>query len=241
MRLPRQMAVVSSTEQISWRDAVRRIAWKQGQHVTLIGPTGRGKTELTAMLLPHTPYFLFFGTKRMDTTQDRLKRDLRAYTISDPAELNSEISSRFILRPPFPRNASAGEIEVIQKATFREGIMRAFNQTGWTVCLDEAKYVCHNLGLAKEATLLWMQGRSQGNAVVASVQRSRFVPLEAYDQATHLFMWTDPDLSNVRRNSELAGFSKDAVLDAMQVMDRHDVLYVNTVTEDLFITNTRWR
>jgi hypothetical protein len=224
---------------VDWPDAIDRMDWRQGQHITLIGPTGRGKTELTIRLLEQINWVVFLGTKRRDRTQDRL-RGMGYETVQTAPEINPEIHSRYILRPPYPRRVSAASLKKLHSEVFRDGLMTCYRQTGWTIALDEAKYLCAFLGLSEECALLWQQGRSQGNALIASVQRSRYVPLEAYDQATHLFMWTDPDLSNVKRNSELAGFNRSAVIDAMRLMTMHDVLYVNTVTEDMFITNTRW-
>lgn len=219
--------------------AVQRMDWRQGEHVTLIAPTGRGKTELTVKLLEHRRYVVFLATKRIDSTSERLRK--RGYrTILTADELNHEISPRFILHPAFPR-VSAAQLRQQHREVFREGLMRAFRQTGWTVAVDEARYICDYLGLKDEMMLLWLQGRSQGNSVVASTQRSRFVPLEAYDQATHLFMWTDPDQGNIARNSELSGFNRTRVIRAMRDMKKHDVLYVNTVTGEMFITNTRWK
>jgi hypothetical protein len=234
------LAIAPNVERLPWATAIARMDRRQGEHTTLIGPTGRGKTEATIKLIEAGPrWTLFLGTKRVDSTQDRLA-DMGFRTIRNADDLNPEVSRRFILRPPFPRGASAQDLRETHKRIFREGIMRAFRQTGWTVAMDEARYVCHFLGLQDEAMLLWLQGRSQGNGVICNTQRSRFVPLEAYDQATHLLLWTDPDLSNVARNAELAGFNGEAAIDAMRTMGKHDMLYVNTVTGDMFITNTRW-
>jgi energy-coupling factor transporter ATP-binding protein EcfA2 len=213
--------------------------WKQGEHITLIGPTGRGKTELTIALLEQVRWSVFFGTKRVDSTQSRLKR-MGYRTIPNAAELNPEISRKFILRPPFPRRAGASTMRELHRRIFREGIMRAYHQTGWTLAVDEARYICDFLGLKEEMSLVWLQGRSQGNGIIAATQRPRHIPLEAYDQATHLFLWTDPDIANVRRIAEIAGFNYRVVADSFQEMSKHDVLYVNTVTEEMFITNTRW-
>lgn len=228
-----------SVERESWPEAVRRMDWRQGEHVTLIAPTGRGKTELTVQLLEHRRWVVFLATKRIDSTSAQLhKKGYRTIRTAD--ELNPDLSSKFILHPPFPR-VSAAQLRAQHREAFREGLMRAFRQTGWTVSVDEARYICDYLGLKDEMMLLWLQGRSQGNSVICSTQRSRFVPLEAYDQATHLFMWTDPDVGNINRNSELAGFNRNRVIRAMRSMNKHDVLYVNTVTNEMFITNTRWR
>jgi hypothetical protein len=226
------------TEQVSWQDAMGRIDWRQGEHETLIGPTGSGKTELLISRLDDHDYIVFLGTKRIDRTQDRLRK--QGYRlIGDAAELNHEVSHRYLFRPPFPK-VSAGELKRAHARAFREVLMRAFRQTGWTVAIDELRYVTDFLGLSDEAQLLWLQGRSQGNSVIGGAQRPRFVPLEAYDQATHLYFWRSPDRQSVSRIAEIAGINRRAVLATVPRLERHTVLYVNTVTDDTFITNTRW-
>jgi energy-coupling factor transporter ATP-binding protein EcfA2 len=229
------------TERVAFGAAVERMDFRQGEHVTLIGPTGRGKTELTVKLLKaFDTWTVFFGTKKKDTTQDLLKA-MGYRTVENADALNPDIARRFIIRPKFPRRTNdSDQIKRLHRKVFEQALLRAFDQTGWLIAMDEARYICHFLGLSETAQLIWLQGRSQGNTIICNTQRSRFIPLEAYDQATHLFMWTDPDLSNVARNSELAGFNKNAALIAMQEMSKHDVLYVNTATGDMFITNTRW-
>lgn len=235
------MAVTSSVqdlERIDWTDPLEWMDWRQGEHITLIGPTGRGKTELTIELLKDIRSVVFFGTKRIDSTQVRL-RSMGYRTIADSAEINPDLARKFILRPPFP-NVSAGRLKELHRDVFREGIMTAYRQTGWCLAVDEARYICDNLGLRDEMALVWLQGRSQGNTVIANTQRPRYVPLEAYDQATHIFMWTDRDGATVKRNAEILGLNYRDVRDIFRSMSKHDVLYVNTVTDEMYVTNTRW-
>lgn len=212
--------------------------WKQGEHVTLIGPTGRGKTELLLSIQDMRKYDLFLGTKRVDATQQRLVSEYGYQVISDPAQLNADVAPRFLFRPSFPRQ-SAAALRAGHNHAFREVLTRAYRQTGWTVIIDEARYITDFLNLKDECLLLWLQGRSQGNSVVCGTQRPRHVPLEAYDQATHLFFWQDPDKGNIERISELAGLNRRAVLATVPHLPRHDVFYVNTVTGETFVTNTR--
>jgi hypothetical protein len=101
--------------------------------------------------------------------------------------------------------------------------------------------VSHRLGLAPELELFWLQGRSQGNSLIVGTQRPRFIPLEAYDQASHLFLWRDNDTANIARVAEMAGINRESVTRIVPRLGRHDVLYVQPFTGDMFITNTRWR
>lgn len=234
------VADIRDVEQVNWDVAVREMDWRPGEHVTLIGPTGAGKTELTVELARERYWEVFLATKRVDSTQARL-RQLHFRTITDPVELNPEIDHRFTVKPPWPRGASADDIRAMHARVFKDALHRAFYQTGWTVIVDEGRYVAHRLGLSSELELFWLQGRAQGNSVVFGTQRPRFIPLEAYDQASHLFLWRDNDLANIKRVAEMAGLNRTEILRIVPRLGRHDVLYVQPFTGDMFITNTRWR
>lgn len=231
-------ALAPTVEQVRWDAARTRMDWRQGEHITLVGPTGRGKTELEISLLASHPWVVFLGTKRIDPTQDKL-RAAGYRIISDPAELNPELATRFVFRPRFPKT-TASELKRAHTLVFRELLMRAYRQTGWTIAADELRYIAHFLGLTDELMLLWLQGRSQGSTVIGGTQRPRFIPLEAYDQATHLFFWRDKDRANVDRVAEIAGIDRRTATAIVPNLPLHNVLYVNTATDDMFVTNTRW-
>lgn len=219
--------------------ALREMDWRPGEHVTLIGPTGRGKTELLIELLSERRWGVFLSTKRRDETQAPLER-LGFRPVADPAAIQPEVHNRYIFRPPFPKRAQADRLKSTHRAAFRMALMQLRDQTGWTIGVDECRYIAHTLGLQDELELLWLQGRSEGTTVVANTQRPRFIPLEAYSQATHLMFWSSPDQSDVARIAELTSFDRQAVMKALTRLDKHDFLYTNTVTGQMFVTNTRW-
>lgn len=230
---------MTDTERVSWKLAISRMDWRQGEHVTLIGPTGVGKTELMTALLEYHPFAVFLNTKRIDLTQQRLKA-MGFRTIQRGQDLNPEIAPRYILSPPWPKKLSSEQLDALHRQEFINCLTRAFWQTGWTVAIDELEYVNRDLKIDSPVNKLLRQGRSQGNSMVLGTQRPRHVTLHAYEQATHLFIWKQSDLSNVKRAAELAGANQRELLEVIPTLDRHDVYYVNTVTGNSFITNTRW-
>jgi hypothetical protein len=216
---------------LPWAEALGALRWKQGEHVTMVGPSGGGKTSLALRLLPRRRYVAALGTKPRDATLDRLvKRE--GWHLSRTWPVNHEVHPRVVFWPRIERMADA-EGQRLAVAAFLEDVYR---NGGWTVYLDELRYVTGRLGLAREVELLWLQGRSLGVSLVGGTQRPAWVPLEAYDQATHLFLWRETDETNLRRLGGLAGVDTRTVRATIVELEHHEVLYVNTRTGLLFRT-----
>lgn len=233
------MATETALERITFADALERMAWVPGEHTTLIGPTGVGKTELGIALVSRRVWVLFLNTKRIDATQKRLK-ELGYRTIRTGAELNPEVAQKYILSPVWDKKVSPDTLDKRHAEQFSMALSRAFWQTGWTVFIDELEYINRDLRIEAPVNKLLRQGRSQNNSMILGTQRPRYVTLHAYEQATHLFLWKQSDLGNATRAAELAGINRSLVMEVMPTLEKHDVLYVNTANGLTFITNTRW-
>lgn len=228
----------TTVARVPWDEFLSTWVWSQGQHVTLVGPTDRGKTNLLTHVLPRREYTIFLGTKKRDSTQTRLvRRD--GFKLTDTAEeIHADIKRRWLLRPPFPRGATPAQLQAGHARIFRQALMMAFRQGSWTIAADEIRYLTDFLGLTPEMTLLYLQGRSLKISVIGGTQRPRGVPLEAYSMASHLFFWQTPDLQDVERVAELASVGRKQVLTVVPTLDAeaHEVLYVEAKTGRMLVT-----
>jgi hypothetical protein len=208
-----------------WREFYDGLDWRQGEHVTMIAPTGQGKTTLAREIASKRAYVAILATKKRDSS-------LEGWRGFRPRKTLHRAFPRTILRPPFPTNAS--EIHGAHKRFFSHVLTEAYSQTGWTLVCDEVRYLADTLKLAPELETLWLQGRSLGVSVVASTQRPRYIPLSAYDQATHLFIWRDTDRSNVSRLADIGGtVDRSAIMNRIPSLPRYQFIYVNTRTDDV--------
>lgn len=222
---------------VPWEEFYARFKWKQGEHMTLVGPTGQGKTTLALKLLAFRTYILVFVTKKKDPLLGELERAgyirVKEWQGVPPGQGGP---SKIVLAPPFDKDRPRTRT---QQREFGEALDRVFEQGGWTVYMDEAVYITNNLKLAQEAELLWLQGRTLGVTMVAATQRPVNIPLVAYDQATHLFFWHDNDEANLSRISGLGGKSSLLIRRAVSELAFHEVLYLNTRTGEMVRTKAR--
>jgi len=210
--------------------------WDQGQHVTLIGTTGQGKTTLELELIQQRGHVLFLSTKSQDETQEELV-PLGFKIAPSVKEISLDVSKKWVVNPGgMKKGETVSQMKDRQRPIYREAISMAYHQGKWCLVVDEGRYICDYLGLKDEVTLAYLQGRSYKLSVIMGTQRPRFVPLETFDQATHLFFWRDNDLGNIDRISELAGLRRLQVKDIVPKLEQHQFLYCNTRNDLMVIS-----
>lgn len=223
-------------ENLSWSEFQDRFQWYQGEHLTLIGPTKSGKTTLARELLrrarrDHThPWQVVVATKRRDEILDTFGPDgfvkIPSWIVHD-----AEVMPKVMLAPPLP---SASK-KHLQQQEIEHALTSIYRQGGWLVLLDELKHISDYLKLSSEIELLLHQGRSAGITVVSAVQRPRHVPLMAYDQADHVFMWESRDHNIRKRLSEIGGKVDPDLIEygLQQLPSRHSFLYINPTSGEV--------
>jgi len=224
----------ATVQRVEWDAFVASLDWQQGEHVTLVGPTGLGKTHLALELLRYREdrdaHIAILANKPRDATMEKMQR--RGYKIVSEWGRVPPRARRVVL---WPRFRGPGDIPV-QAATFREALGEIFSSQGWCVYVDEAPWFVDNLKLDDWLTVIWQQGRSLGLSLVTSMQRPRFVPLVAFSSATHLFLYRTSDAEDLKRLAGLGVADTTTIRTVVAGLDKFDVLYVNTRTGHLAVT-----
>ena len=212
-------------ERVPWEEFKRRFSWRQGEQVEIIGPTGSGKTPIIDAIKGFRTYNIFFGTKKSDPLYNRLIREGYRH-IQDIREIKSYDSNNFILWPDFPGNID-DHVEV-QRDTFKRALNRIVHEGGWTLTVDEAKYLSEFLGLSKQLSYCVDQLRSNNCSVVCAAQRPAWLPQSVLANATHVFLFKSTNRDDQIRLADVGGLDAAVVRDVARGLGDHEFIYVKT-------------
>lgn len=220
-------------ENVPWDRFLRRVfKWKQGEHVTAIGPTQSGKTTLIKAILPLRKYVVVMITKKRDPLIGEFKKEGYEH-MKEWREVPHHIHPRVLLHPVLAKDEPK---ERHQQSEFRYALGRAFDQGHWTMYADELPYLIEELKLERELKRQWNQGQGMKTSLVSSAQRPAFLPLLAYSAATHIFIFKTTDENDLKRLGGLGGISNKLIRETVAVLESHQALYFNTRTGKMYIT-----
>jgi len=203
-----------------------RVEPGSADHVTIIGPTGTGKTTLAMQIATLRKYVVVLGCKPEDDQLARLA-GRGGYWRTASGELPSPaMHPRVLVWPPYDGIAD----EPNQGRQFATVLDQAFSAGGWHVVAEEAPHLV-DLGLARRLRTHLRMGRSMASGLILCAQRPRGLPYEAISGAQHLIIFGSNDVEDLKRLGGMNGADPWSVRDTVARLGRrYHFLHVNTRT-----------
>lgn len=220
---------------IGWDDFKEYVFdWRQDQHVGLIGPTDSGKSTLEYAILPMRKYVTFFATKPQDKTLEAFAKKGGYVRIEDwPPKIKRGLRARPATAEEMPKrilwpDARTLNSGVRQREVFQRAFEDIYTQGGWCTVWDEFWMMTAILKMEDQARIMLQQARSNNISFVMGAQRPSRIPLELFDQASHLFFWRDNDEVNLKRIGGVGWLASGPIRAFVANLEPYQVLYVNT-------------
>ena len=196
--------------------------FRQGQHVTIIGPTECGKTLLSQELVKPRSRVVACGVKHVDESMHQL---LKGEWVRVNRWQDRPRSCQRVL--VWPKEADIDKVEGVHREVFTRLLADIYKRGGWCIWTDELRYMTDIIGLRKRYQLMYIAARSNHISLVSAAQRPSHVPLEAYSQAAHLILFRTGDERDLARVGGLNGISAKQVSATVATLPFHSFLHVN--------------
>ena len=221
-----------------------------GQHVTFLGPSGRGKTRLAGQLLVSVKQhheeirsvILHGKIAGRDLTIEKLAKQTNTPIVSHypPRGIRQRVRARnargIILRPLTKPADTPADENVILRNEYRKAIhggYQAKRKHPIILVVDEAHQTHNDLKLLRDCEGPLMRGRPVC-AMWSLVQRGRYVSYHVYDEAEHVFIFYDPDRNNQQRYSEIGDVDARYIVELTQQLKTETVADGSTISEALY-------
>jgi len=223
--------------------------YRPGQHVTFLGPSGRGKTTMAGQMLlsvrqhhPEIIAILLHGKiKGRDASIERISK-ISGYPIVakwPPRRIRDRYKMRkyrgAILRPLSKTGDSPEDENALLRSQYRRAIHRGYNaprKKPVILVVDEAHQTQKDLKLMNDCEGPLMRGRPVCGEW-SLVQRGRFVSYHTYDQAEYLLIYYDPDRNNQQRYSEIGDVDPRVLVALTKQLKTKTVADGSTISEAL--------
>ena len=225
-----------------WKDFLRRLSIKQGEHTLIIGPTSSGKTELARQVIDTTRdgYVMGLFVKGKDKTADDEWLTHGWERLTDfPKRGMNEKQRRVVIWPTLSKTAE--DTQDRQRDVYKRALDWANYVGNVAVYCDETAYLVEALRLGRQVNQLFYLARSNGTSAYATMQRPKFVPRVLMSNSSHAFIARTTDRDDIKRLSDLGGGNaRELEHNMMRLNDRHDFIYVNPLGDaPPSIVNTR--
>lgn len=224
----------------------RRWDYQRGQHVSIYGPNGVGKTRVGFSLLKATPGIpaVALVMKPRDPEPARGTRELGFRETGHwPPE-----RWPWQAKPPghtlWPRQSLTdhGADEALLYNEFSRCLQDCYKHGDRIVFADEIAGLCDipapkgKVPLSRHCSAIWMRGRAMGTGLWAATQRpfgdagTTGIPQHMHSEASHWIIGRDPDPRNRVRTAQISGADPAVIAEAIASLRLHPVVDANGVT-----------
>lgn len=193
-----------------------RAAWRQGEHVALVGPTGSGKTYVAHDMLSARRYVLVLAVKPKDDTIQVFTHGEPKYKRVKKWPLDWGVHRAVIEVKP---DSLSDRSQTQRVYTIMNDVWRDHN---WTLFLDDAGYMTGTLGLKRPLVVLLNQSRSLGVSIMTAATQATSIaaaiPSETLRQVRHIALWRFEDMRDIEACAHIIGMDKRALAESMRAL-----------------------
>lgn len=218
------------------------------EHITIVGPTGSGKTTvglqvlatvtrlhpfITGLVLVMKPHK---GPKSAgkgasgDRTVSKWTKKLGGKIVRSwpppPPMWWQKRPAFYVLWPPTVGDPYK-DVNSLHKV-MRGALLHGYQKGDTAVFADEAAGLVAELKLEPEVKQTAQRGRSRNNTGILASQRPRYVPREMFSEASHFFLARMADESEYERLREISGgrLNRAEIVAVLSKLKRHQWLYM---------------
>lgn len=242
---------VADVETVSRKDFLREFKrdYQAGQHLTALGPTGRGKTYLIRQCLkrvcsPDLQVISLHGKiKGRDPVVREMGKDLNLVVVPALPSMNRQKYDRkvrkrngYLLIPLEKPNGDPVEEDRILRREFGRGINQNYRTRGRPTIthVNEAHQVQQELNLRRQCEATLMRGAPDA-AMWSEAQRGRWLSWHTYEAPEHMFVFYDDVREERKRYADFGCADPDEILYITSNLQTERVADGRTISQCLYI------
>lgn len=243
---------------VPWDQFKASWEWARGEHVTVLGPTGSGKTWLITAIVDKHPDVACLALKPNDQTlYGRLPAPRWDYVSHWPPPTVRRDRPNWVVVKPKRRDMA--QTIAHQTRVVRHMFQRIYQgpphsseeeQGGWTIVIPDLSIILDDLkgsrpdralGLQdpdEQLAMLYKHGRGIRVSLVVDAQTTAWLQRLSLDQPSHFFFFKPRDRDRAKRIAEIGNADPRRVSAALDSLEAkaHEVLYVDANSGDMLIT-----